>query len=320
MNTSASRNDDRIVPELKLMELVKETRSHPNFRKQPLKLSLSEPSSPNKLYRPRKTVYNDDDSSSATTGSSTTITSEDGGLTGSRDLPGHTYDDHPDIIVSSNTKTDETDSPVEFRKRAGTGSKFYHESFGSANVGPYRPSLYIPANHTSQQFIFNGKAKKQKGILNRLRHSFNKHKPVVIDKTHNKFSKQKKWIDHEDELDPVSRPSYFRHIGHVIKAGPGLVQTIQLNRPPQGRFGIYIAQGIDVESNTTSIFVSRFYQANMSLFYGSLLQPGDEIIAINGRLVRDVPILTVTKLLAGLDTVQLTILPKNVVHTSTNNT
>ena len=297
-----------------LIEFVKKSgiESHGStVKKSPLLMSLSEPSSPRKLYRARKSTFsNDNDDSSCSTSSSTTITSEDG--CGSRefnnDLPSTAHDESsiPSLAIS---QEDDTDTFGELRPR--TGSTFYHESFSSGQSSfSNKPSMYLPTSRSAQQFTFNKPVKKQqKGIFNRLRHSFNKHKPVITDKNQ---TKQRKWIDHEDELDPVSRPSYFRHIGHVIKAGPGLVHTIQLNRPPQGKFGVYIAEGTDSESNSKSIFVSRFYQENMSMFYSSLLQPGDEIISVNGLMVRDVPILQVMELLSGLDTVQLTILPINV--------
>ena len=307
-----SRNR-KILNRNELVEFVRRSgiQTH-TVKKSPLLMSLSEPSSPRKLYRPRKNTFNnnedDEAGDSSDTGSSTTITSEDN-LAGSREfnLPKPEGNNVPSLIVSQEEDDTDSWSSSEFRSR--TGSHFYHESFNSF-PSYSKPSLYLPTNHNNmEQFTFSGKQKKQKGLLNRLRHSFNKHRPVVTDKAQHKNAKQRKWIDHEDELDPVSRPSYFRHIGHVIKAGPGMVQTIQLYRPPLGKFGVYIAQGVDPESNSKSIFVSKFYQEHLSMFYGSLLRPGDEILAVNGQLVRDVPIAKVTKLLTGLETVRLTILP-----------
>ncbi len=304
-----------------LVELVQKSGivSHSSTMvKSPLLLSKSEPSSPLKLYRSRKNPFiTENDDSSCSTGSSTTITSEDGcELREFNNDPSTKYpssEDHPittsipSLVISH--EADETDIFCEFRPR--TGSTFYHESFTSgqqSSSANTKPSMYLPMSRSAQQFTFNKPPKKQNGLFNRLRHSFNKHKPIVTDK------KQRKWIDHEDDLDPVSRPSYFRHIGHVIKAGPGCVHTIQLNRPPQGKFGVYIAEGRDSETDSKSIFVTRFYQENMSMFYSSLLKPGDEIVAINDCLVRDVTILHVIKLLSDLQSVQLTILPVNTTH------
>ena len=301
-----------------LIEIVKRTGIKSSSVKSPhLSASQSEPSSPRKLFRRRQKTFDNDDDGSSSIGSSSTLTSEDGMTCSEEFNPCDTLKSTavqssiPSLIIS---QEDELDTSLEFRPRSG--SQFYHESFPAGSVVSNKPVMYLPVTSChSQQFNFKMKQeKKNRSLLSRLRHSFNKHRSttttrIVSDKSQQKSTKQRKWIDHEDELDPVSRPSYFRHIGHVVKAGPGLTQTIQLNRPPQGKFGVYIAQGINPESDSTSIFVSRFYQENVSMFYGSLLRPGDEIVAVDGQLVRDVPISRVIRLIAGQETVQLTILP-----------
>ena len=295
--------------------------------KVPLSYSLSEPSSPRKLFRRLEDSFNTTslDKDSSSTDSISTLTSEDG-LTESHDNLPELHDNLPEshdqskpsdshiplLVVSQ----DEVDSLPEFRSR--TGSHFYHESFSSSFV-PSKPVMYFPVSQSAQQLSVDIKLKKQGGIFRRLRNSFNKHKPItrtVSDKLEHRGEKGRRWIDHEDDLDPVSRPSYFRHLGHVVKTGPGLIQTIELNKPPHGKFGIYISQGIDPNSQSKSIFVSRFYQENMSRFYGGMLRPGDEILAVNGHLIRDKPVSRVTELLAGLETVQLTVLP---IITKTDN-
>ena len=308
------------IRRMELVEAVRRSgiRSSSN-KKSPLLLSLSEPSSPRKLYRGRKNTFDDDLTDSSSCSSTHTITSEDG-LNGSRELPrprGHTI---PSLVVS---QEDDIDSSLggssEFRQR--TGSQFYQDSFSNTSAHAHRPCLYLPTTPTAQMFTFSGRhhqVKKQKSLFNRLRHSFNKHKSFIADKgQHSKQSKQRKWVDHEEELDPVSRPSYFRHIGHVIKTGPGVIRTIQLNKPSQGKFGVYVAQGVGPDSaHSKSVFVTKFYQEHLSMFYSSLLRPGDEILAINGRLIRDVHITRVESLLEKLDTVQLTVLPSNQLKDS----
>ena len=299
------------------MELVEAVRKSgirsSSKKKSPLLQSLSEPSSPRKLYRGRKNTFDDDLTDSSSCSSMHTITSEDG-LNGSRELPRPREHTIPSLVVS---QEDDIDSFMggsgEFRQR--TGSQFYQDSFSNTSGHAHRPCLYLPTTPTAQMFTFSGRhqAKKQKGLFNRLRHSFNKHKSFISDKgQHHRQSKQRKWVDHEEELDPVSRPSYFRHIGHVIRTGPGVIRTIQLNKPSQGKFGVYVAQGVGSDSpHSKSVFVTKFYQENLSMFYSSLLRPGDEILAINDRSIRDVPIARVERLLAKLDTVQLTVMPSN---------
>ena len=278
------------------------------------KSSISEPSSPRKVLGwlnnvPLNTIK---DNSSC---SSSTLTSEDGHVDSLDCLPsskpGRSDSDPlkssiPEVVVN-----DSTDNNLqEFRGRSG--SQFYHESF-TPKTNTYKPVMYIPASQSAQQLTVSLDRKK-KGLFSRLRNSFrgNKHRPVgrtVSDKS--VMLSGKRWIDYEEELDPVSRPSYFRHIGHVITTGPGTIKTIELNRPAHGKFGIYIAQGFDPESTSQkkSIFVSRFYQENMNKFYASLLNPGDEIVAINGHIVRDLSITEVSSLLEGILTVRLTLLP-----------
>lgn len=269
--------------------------------------AVSEPSSPRKaLERLHSAPVEKIGSSSSC--SSTTLTSDDG--SGESDVSlstsPHNYDNN-----FKQSDVNEIDSN-EFRQRSG--SQFYHESFRPApNLSSMKPLTYIPSSQSAHQLNIAYNNKKKKGLLTRLRNSFrgssnsSKHKPVGRTSS----SDVKRWIDHEDDLDAVSRPSYFRHIGHIVETGPGLIQTVELSRPSQGKFGVYIAQGIDPKvPDRSSIFVSRFYQENMNMFYATLLRPGDEILAINGQLIRDMPISKVTEILEGCHTtVRLTIFP-----------
>lgn len=246
--------------------------------------SVSEPSSPNKLLK-RYTTKN--------TSSSSTLTSEEGQIL---EEEGDQIAAIPSVIIND---TDGLEGTEEFRKRSG--SKFYHESFTPAH-NIHKPVTYIPSSKSAHQLTAASGLgdKKKRNIFSRIRRSFRRPKAV---------SDKKRWVDHEEELDPVSRPSYFRHIGHVVNT-VGAVQTVELHKPPHGKFGIYIAQGIDPSlPQRKSIFVSRFYQENMSMFYGNLLRPGDEIIAVNGHVVRDYSVNEVSLMLANCQTVQLTVLP-----------
>jgi hypothetical protein len=283
--------------------------------------AISEPTSPRKLLKRISSSSFRKDSSTSTGSDTTTLTSEEGTI--DSDEPPGCHNNTSTLKRNENgllSNTDNQDLPDilnegDFRLRSG--SLFYHESFRPTDKSVVsKPVTYIPSNRSESNFFVRSSNKKKKGFFSKIRNSFrsssNKphHQPIgrtVSDKTP---PTSKRWIDHEDELDVVGRPSYFRHIGHIIGTGPGNIQTIQLNRPPHGKFGVYIVQGIDSKTpDKSSVFVSRFYQENMSMFYATLLRPGDEIVAINGSMVRDVHIDKVTDILEGCDTVRLTILP-----------
>lgn len=270
-------------------------------------VSVSAPSSPRKLRR-----LHSEPGEYTSSGSVSTLTSDDAFSDNLHDssMPYGSNDiiDIPQIVATP--LEDEYDGKAsQFRPR--TGTTFYHESFVPQPQALSNPVMYIPLSRSAQQLtIPENRRTKHKGLFRRFRNSFKTHKPsgrIVSDRGGRKDSKR--WIDHMDDLDPVSRPSYFRHIGQVISTGPGMVQTIELNRPSHGKFGFYIAQGNDPDGQSKSIFVSRFYQKAMDKFLASLLRPGDEILAINGQPVRELPISEVTAILSDLETVQLTILP-----------
>ena len=48
----------------------------------------------------------------------------------------------------------------------------------------------------------------------------------------------------------------------------------------------------------------------LAKFYAGLLSPGDEILAINGLRVRDLPMQEVQKMFSHAEMVRLTVLPK----------
>ena len=265
-------------------------------------VSVSAPSSPRKLRR-----LHSEPTDYCSSGSVSTLTSDDA----FSDLPDSSTprDNETPQIVAPPLEDEYDGMASQFRPRTGTA--FYHESFVPPPQVTHNPVMYIPLSHSAQQLTVpvEHRRTKQKGLFRRFRNSFKSRKPARRAVSDRSSRKEKRWIDHMDDLDPVSRPSYFRHIGQVISTGPGMVQTIELNRPSHGKFGFYIAQGYDEDGQSKSIFVSRFYQKNMDKFLASLLRPGDEILAINGQPVRELPIAKVTAILSGLETVQLTILP-----------
>ena len=266
--------------------------------------SYSEPSSPRKLLR-----RSNSDRVKESSSSSTTLASDDGGegigegVTMLEEMIANSV--LPAILASEGHAPQQPQG--EFRARSG--SRFYHESFTDGpSQPPSKPAMFIPSSRSAHQLVHpDFSEKKKKSLISRIRRSIRGKKPkTVTDK-----KTIKRWVDYEDELDPVSRPSYFRHIGHVISAGPGNIKTVQLNKPSHGKFGIYVAQGVDPAhpEEKKSIFVSRFFEESASMFYTSLLRPGDEILAVNGEAVRDRPISEVVGLFEDCQTVQLTILP-----------
>uniref|UniRef100_A0A1X7U4Y4 PDZ domain-containing protein n=1 Tax=Amphimedon queenslandica TaxID=400682 RepID=A0A1X7U4Y4_AMPQE len=265
--------------------------------------SYSEPSSPRKILRRINSDRNSESSGSSR--SSTTLTSDDEekdeSLAMLEDIVANNRG-LPSLLITD----DNAPQSGEFRARSG--SRFYHESFTDGpSQAPVKPAMFIPSSRSAHQLVLpNYSEKKKKSLITRIRRTIRGKKPKTVDK-----KSIRRWVDYEDELDPVSRPSYFRHIGHVISAGPGNIKTVQLNKPPHGKFGIFVAQGVDPArpQEKKSVFVSRFYEENASMFYASLLRPGDEILAINGVAIRDKPLSEVIGLFEGCQTVQLTILP-----------
>ena len=112
-------------------------------------------------------------------------------------------------------------------------------------------------------------------------------------------------IEYKQDLNFISNPSHLRRIGRMIDKLAGRLHLVQLHRPPNGRYGIYITQS----AARKGIFVSRFADDNTAKFYSGLIAPGDEIIKINKDRVKEKTVDYVYDAMAKLNSVVFTILP-----------
>ncbi len=114
-------------------------------------------------------------------------------------------------------------------------------------------------------------------------------------------------IEYKRDMNFISNPSHPRPIGRMIDKLAGRLHLVQLHRPPNGRYGIYITQS----AARKGIFVSRFADSNTAKFYSGLISPGDEIVKINKQRVKEKSVDFVYDTIAKLDSVVFTILPVN---------
>ena len=112
------------------------------------------------------------------------------------------------------------------------------------------------------------------------------------------------WADNEEDLQPISGPTYPRSIGRMVATLAGKIHVVELHRPISGKYGIFITEGLD-----GGVIVSRFADSMAQKFYSGLLSAGDELVAVNGEMVRERSVDYVYNLLAKLDTVVFTVMP-----------
>ena len=115
---------------------------------------------------------------------------------------------------------------------------------------------------------------------------------------------KRRWVDHEEDLYPVSNPSLLRPIGRLLRTHTGQLHIIELHKPPDGHFGIYISQG-----EGKKIFISRFASNTAKKFYTGLLTPGDEIVSVNDVQIKDKSLDYVYGILSRLSSVVLSVVP-----------
>ena len=116
---------------------------------------------------------------------------------------------------------------------------------------------------------------------------------------------KKRWEDQDqEEMNVISVPSHPRPIGRLLRTYAGRLHIIQLHRPADGRYGIYITQGTDQK-----IFISRFATHTAEKFYAGLLRPGDEIVSVNKQKIRGNSLDSVYALLCELDSVIIAVVP-----------
>ncbi|KAJ8038734.1 hypothetical protein HOLleu_16242 [Holothuria leucospilota] len=88
----------------------------------------------------------------------------------------------------------------------------------------------------------------------------------------------------QEQVD-VTTPSFMRKIGRVLEIHDDGTQLVRLVKPPSGPFGFYIAKGSS--ANGPGIFVTRIGDGHPAKILAGLLQVGDEILEINGTVVKE---------------------------------
>lgn len=211
----------------------------------------------------------------------------------------------------------------------GTGewsTRFYHESITpQASPSPLPRRYHVPIQPHSQDMTDSAAVspsaqrrsnipKRSSSILQRLRirrtSSFQQRRRPRIPVKRSlsdriTYQGKKRWIDHQDELNPISTPSRLRPIGRLMDTRQtSNLHIVELHKPQNGYYGIYI-----IEGEMGGIFISRFADLEAEKLYCGLLSRGDEIVAINRQPIRSVSLDHVHSVLATLDSVVLTIVP-----------
>ena len=210
----------------------------------------------------------------------------------------------------------------------GQTTRFYHESI-TPQASPHLPRRYQPSLQRPQQCLRDNNATSNHDVrkatataqennasfLQRVRRrkhgSFKRdRKPKRRSPVKRSFSDRityrdrKEWVDYEEELYPISSPSFLRPIGRMVDTHTTNLHVVELHKLPNGKYGIYITEGV-----TGGVFISRFAGRLAEKFYSGLLAPGDEIIAVNREVVKDKSIDYVQNLLATLNSAVLSIVP-----------
>ena len=116
----------------------------------------------------------------------------------------------------------------------------------------------------------------------------------------------KKWFD---SRTAVSRPTGGKSLGRIIamREDLGGAYVLELQRSPGGLFGFFIQKGYN--QYRRGVFISRIMDSAASKFMAGLLNPGDEILEINGESTLNKTMSDVHNILANSDKLVLTVLP-----------
>ena len=118
---------------------------------------------------------------------------------------------------------------------------------------------------------------------------------------------KKGWIDYEEDLELISNPTHPRQIGRMIDKKAGKFHMVQLYKPASGRYGIYISQN----GHEMGVFISRFADSTAEKFYSGLIRPGDQIIRVNGKNIKEQSVDDVYDMMTESNSVIFTVIPVN---------
>jgi hypothetical protein len=119
------------------------------------------------------------------------------------------------------------------------------------------------------------------------------------------YNIKKGWVDYEEDLDFISQPTHPRAVGRMIDKKAGKYHMVQLYKPPNGRYGVYISQ----RGKKGGVFISRFANSTAAKFYSGLISPGDQIIRVNGKNIKQHSVDDVYDLMTVADSVIFTVIP-----------
>ena len=224
--------------------------------------------------------------------------------------------------------------PQSQHKNEGSSSTQFYQDNLTPESSPLVRRRYQPSNHINMPLRYRtapshahtlnqelGESSKQQqpvrrsaSILQRLRRrhgSFRRYgRQRLRTPVQRSFSDRfvyhlkRRWVDHEEDLYPVSNPSLLRPIGRLLRTHTGQLHIIELHKPPGDHFGIYISQG-----EGKKIFISRFASITAKKFYTGLLTPGDEIVSVNDVQIKDKSLDYVYGILSRLSSVVLSVVP-----------
>lgn len=219
------------------------------------------------------------------------------------------------------------DSPLTSRHNyfPKTGTMFYQERLtpqssplhaAQRHSTPHMlPSRYRDTTHNSQP---NSRSVKRSGsILQRLKRKKGSFKEDGILKRRLPVKRslsdrmayhiKKGWVDYEEDLEFISQPTHLRAVGRMIDKKAGKYHVVQLYKPPSGRYGIYISQ----QGSKGAVFISRFANNTAEKFYSGLINPGDQIIRIDGKNIGQHSVDDVYNLMTVSNSVIFTVIPVN---------
>lgn len=165
-----------------------------------------------------------------------------------------------------------------------------------------RSGLYVvndvPVSEKPRLSIDKGKSKTKSSLIFRKKKS--KKEALHVNEL------TKKWFD---STTAVSRPTGGQSLGRIIamREDLGSAYVLELQRSPGGLFGFFIQKGY--QQYKKGVFVSRLMDCASSKFMAGLLNPGDEILDINGESTASKTMSEVHNILANSDKLVLTVLP-----------
>lgn len=228
------------------------------------------------------------------------------------------------IVYPNHSDSDHTEDSSPLARRHAyfprTGTVFYQDS-----LTPRQSPLTVAHRHTSPSHLLPSRyqdathsprpVKRTGSILQRLirkRGSFKeegviKRRLPVMRSLSDRMAYhiRKGWIDYEEDLDFISQPTHPRPVGRMIDKKAGRLHVVQLYKPPNGRYGVYISQ----TGQKKGVYISRFANSVAEKFFTGLISPGDQIVRVNGKNIREQSVDDVYDLMTVSDSVIFTVIP-----------